>query len=74
MAARHGDNCLAVLKYPERRKEGVGGEVKCVGGRSVEGQDRESIWKCLLATSVHPDMNWPLPSSLHLKAQKQARA
>lgn len=37
MAARHGDNCLAVLKYPERRKEGVGGGSEVCWGEVCGG-------------------------------------
>lgn len=53
LAAGHNRKSLSVFHVHWRKKEGK--EVKCVIGRTVEGQDRESIWE----TSV-PNLRVPL--------------
>lgn len=71
MAAGHDRNCSSVFQVHRRKKEEK--EVKCVEGRAVEGQDRESIWKRLFPTYMCLCINCLLLVFPHLRAQKQAR-
>lgn len=70
VAAGCDRNCSSVLQA-HGRKEGK--EVKCAGGRALEGQDRESIWKHLFPTYVCLCIDCLLLVLPHLKEQRLAR-
>lgn len=62
MASGHDRNCSSVFQVQRRKKEGK--EVKCVDGRAVGGQDKESVWKCLFLIYMCLCINCPFLFSL----------